>query len=215
MRTTTLEELSQRIDSDLGWRKKEITSLSLVISELQGEPQRAVLRGSLAVLYAHWEGFVKQSVFLYMNFVDGQCLSANQLNEAIVAFVFRNKLGKFHSEGLGPDHINIIRDLRNQEANRLKFPRSSRDIDTMSNLSSKRFKTLINFIPFTMPSKYDDTLSLIDTDLVLPRNAISHGNDNSVTVDEWETIRDMILDVISYIGDEVLNAAINEEYLQK
>ena len=124
MRTTTLEELSQRIDDDLVWRKKEISTLSLVIFDLQGEAQRAVLRGSLAVLYAHWEGFVKQSVFLYMNFIDGQCLSANQLNEAVVAFVFRNKLGKFLEQGLGTDHISIIRDLRNQESNRLKFPRS-------------------------------------------------------------------------------------------
>ncbi|WP_171814563.1 MAE_28990/MAE_18760 family HEPN-like nuclease [Arthrobacter dokdonensis] len=214
MRTTTLEELSQRIDNDLGWRKKEITSLSLVISDLQGEPQRAVLRGSLAVLYAHWEGFVKECIFFYLNFVDCQCLSANQLNEAIVAFIFRNKLGKFHSDGLGIHHIDIIRDLRNQEPNRLRFPRSSRDIDTMSNLSSKRFRTLINFISISIPSKYDDTLSLIDTDLVLTRNAISHGNDDVVTINDWETIRDLILEIISYIGDEILNAAICEYYLK-
>ena len=84
----------------------------------------------------------------------------------------------------------------------------------MSNLSSKRFKTLVNFIPLSISTNYEDTLSLIDTDLIATRNAISHGNDDAVTVSEWEVIRDLMLDIMTYVGDEILDAAISGNYLK-
>jgi hypothetical protein len=53
-----IEELEEALQKDLAWRKKEVSDLWLICQEKNIE---VILKSFLLILYAHWEGYIKQS----------------------------------------------------------------------------------------------------------------------------------------------------------
>lgn len=70
----TKAELQQCIDDDLIWRRRELFNIRAAIEDAQGNApkQAALLRAGVALLYAHWEGFVKRCGTHYLEFVSNQ-----------------------------------------------------------------------------------------------------------------------------------------------
>ncbi|RYF60728.1 MAG: hypothetical protein EOO27_04715, partial [Comamonadaceae bacterium] len=67
----TLSQLQDALDNELGWRKKEISAFR-VASSINGREASFYIRAGVALLYAHWEGFIKNSSEHYLNFVQHQ-----------------------------------------------------------------------------------------------------------------------------------------------
>lgn len=76
MKIRTESQLSDAIDNDLIWRKKELTQLKFLLESVAGRGDResTVLRGAVTLVYAHWEGFVKLAGLSYLEYVSGQRL---------------------------------------------------------------------------------------------------------------------------------------------
>ena len=57
MKLRTAEQLSDRLSSDLAWRKKELSEVkSLVESRTFSEAKyKAIVRSGICMLYAHWK----------------------------------------------------------------------------------------------------------------------------------------------------------------
>lgn len=74
MKIENLEDLQDKIDKDLAWRKKELTSIKSDVqmsnTKERSEQSRAI-RAGITLLYAHWEGAIKiyQSITLSMYLV--------------------------------------------------------------------------------------------------------------------------------------------------
>ena len=72
MKIKNIEELEDRIDGELAWRKKELISIKNDIrsSENKDISERSrLIRSGIAMLYAHWEGAIKslaENTILYM-----------------------------------------------------------------------------------------------------------------------------------------------------
>jgi len=69
MRARTLDDLSAFLRDDLAWRRKENRALQTLVHRSEASQKQAILRGAIASLYAHWEGFVKTSCRVYIEFV--------------------------------------------------------------------------------------------------------------------------------------------------
>ena len=76
MSVRTLEQLYDFLSGELAWRTKELVTLKALVEQTSPsrERRRVLLRAGVALLYAHWEGFVKRAGSAYLEFVDLQRL---------------------------------------------------------------------------------------------------------------------------------------------
>lgn len=69
----TLSDLSDAMDAEFAWRKKELhTVKSAVIANEKTANRDTYIRSAVAMLYAHWEGFIKNAGTFYLEFVSQQ-----------------------------------------------------------------------------------------------------------------------------------------------
>lgn len=94
-------QLQEALDNEFAWRQVEINALRQSVRHLNGQGQRSVLRAAVPILYAHWEGFVKEGVCLYVRY-----LSSMGLRFSVVKQSFRGLAA------LG--HVRMISDIRKQ-----------------------------------------------------------------------------------------------------
>jgi len=57
----TTEQLVDGVSTEISWRRKELTDLKSLVQKMAGVRSRedTITRAAFALLYAHWEGFVK------------------------------------------------------------------------------------------------------------------------------------------------------------
>lgn len=71
MKIKTLEDLEDSLNTHLAWRKKEMMTLKLLI-ESGDEARITLIRAGIALLCAHFEGFIKDASNDYLSFVSNQ-----------------------------------------------------------------------------------------------------------------------------------------------
>lgn len=55
IRTTT--QLSERLDEEIAWRKRELRFIKSLVDPNRDKPREAsLIRSGVTLLYAHWEG---------------------------------------------------------------------------------------------------------------------------------------------------------------
>lgn len=86
----------KQIEADLDWREKEMAILrKLLFQTAVGSPQEtAFLRTNLAMIYAHYEGFCKFALGVYIDALERLALKRVDLKWPIAA----QSLGRLHSE---------------------------------------------------------------------------------------------------------------------
>lgn len=67
-----LEKLLSKLDKDIAWRKKELSSLKIEINSKMTSRQEYyyLVRGAIALIYAHWEGNIKSQFGAYVKFLN-------------------------------------------------------------------------------------------------------------------------------------------------
>lgn len=72
MKIRSLTELDDQLDKDFLWRRKEFTTLKFMVSSSRNHEKSILIRASIAILYAHWEGHIKfcaQAYILYLKHI--------------------------------------------------------------------------------------------------------------------------------------------------
>ena len=72
MKIKNLEELEDRIDDEIAWRKKELISIKNDVRSSENKDiseQSRLIRSGIAMLYAHWEGAIKSLAEYYLIYV--------------------------------------------------------------------------------------------------------------------------------------------------
>jgi MAE_28990/MAE_18760-like HEPN len=96
----TEDEFLVNVTDELDRRREAVTRVKRVVAQVRGttlEQTAAVM--AIPVLYAHWEGFVKQAVGTYVEFVESQAMLPHQANAGIFAFSIKKKIrGLIHNQ---------------------------------------------------------------------------------------------------------------------
>ena len=73
------DKLIDKIDAELSWRKLELTQLKFLVSSASSDNELTIIRSSIVLLYAHWEGSVKNLLTLYLIHIVDQKLHNYEL----------------------------------------------------------------------------------------------------------------------------------------
>jgi hypothetical protein len=185
MRHRTLDELSKYLREDLAWRRKENHVLQNLVRNSSASKKQAVLRGAIAALYAHWEGFVKTACRVYLEFVKQRRLPNNELAMPFLGLALRQRLKSLDHEGHVNSHVEFATWILTEWDRRAKLPRTDEVIST-SNLNSDVFKSFILGLGLPYIPDYELAEKPVIDALVEMRNHLAHG--------EWQIVDESAYD---------------------
>ncbi|GGQ63093.1 MAE_28990/MAE_18760 family HEPN-like nuclease [Streptomyces asoensis] len=212
MKIRTTERLYDYISADLGWRKKELSVFKGQVERAEFRVQPALLRASIALLYAHWEGFVKNSAHAYLCYLASLKLNYLQLRPELAALAMRARLEEFETTNKAEIHAALIRDVREDASSRARIPTNRDAVRTFSNLNYDRLCDILCSVgcDFSRYSPYED---LIDEQLLAARNRIAHGEEDYIRLTDWDDVRVEIIKMMDDISNQILNSATQKSYL--
>lgn len=210
MKIRTKEELQDLLAADLGWRKKELTTLNANVKTASYKNLPTSLRCAIVMLYAHWEGFIKNASEYYLNYVKYQRLQLDQLNPNLLALSLKQKLNEFTQSDKATIHVRFIKFFQQNLNERASFSEIN-SIKTKSNLSSAILKEIftsigIDFTPYELKS------NLIDSQLLYYRNNIAHGNFLPLDSAEYNNLHNEIVSMLNGIFNDISNAIVLDSF---
>lgn len=206
----TINQLQNALDNEFSWRLKEIANLKIVVRSSDNLNKKTAVRAAIPLLYGHWEGFIKSSSTLYLEYVNGQSLRYRDLKSCFVVFGIKRKINDLidsKNSNLSISTLDFLRDELDEKAN-LKIESAIR---TEFNLSSKVFANIANSIGINTQD-YEARYKLIDESLLSRRNYIAHGEYLDVDSEGFRELADEILFLIRSYKTDIENAASLEEY---
>lgn len=207
----TTDELLERVGEDLIWRRKELSELKGLVQETQGQIRsRVIIRSAVALLYAHWEGFVKKSSSYYLEFVSSHRLPYGRLAPNFVALTLKAKFNELAaSEKISG--ANLLADFFCTSLNRQSNVPYKGAVDTKSNLSSKVLQDILSALGIPC-GNFSTRMNFIDSNLVNPRNHIAHGEDFDLSVTDYMELHDAVMALLETYKNEVENAAVSKSF---
>lgn len=213
MKIKELEKLQDLLDNDMAWRKKELINIKLLIHSTQNP---ILCRAGIALLSAHFEGFIKQTANYYVVYVSSQNIKLSQLGTNFVAI----HSGKVFDPCAKSDKITEYKkaiDVFLKKYTTLNFKvRYSPEhpiIKTESNPSSAVVKNIFNSIGLDF-SSYETKAHYIDADLLSNRHSVVHGEKVNIEISDFDKTFDIITGIMRQFSEQVLEAAISKRYLK-
>jgi hypothetical protein len=205
MSIRTVSDLASQLQDDLGWRRKELSVFHGIVTASQSSKRQAILRGAIAALYAHWEGFIKTAAQLYIDFVRQRRLNLCDLSPCFMAMAARKKLLTLQGAGSADSHIDLANWLTEEWRKRATLP--GPEIISTSNLNSKVFGIVIRSIGLTYRTEFAIAEKPVIQRLVEIRNSLAHGEWQVVDAAEYEQLYHEIDKLLVLVCNDVEYAA--------
>ena len=210
MNITTVEELQSKIDKDLAWRKKELSEIKFLIDRSTEGTLPINLRIGIVIIYAHWEGFIKNGGDWYVNFLKQKGLKFSELRENFIALALRGNFKACGTTEKTSIHHSIVKILINGLDDIAPIP-YEKAIKTNSNLDYETFHEIV----FTLgldDKNFELRKNLINEVLLEQRNTIAHGQRYMVERTDFDVLYEKIIPLLEQYKFEILNSAQNELY---
>jgi len=212
MKLRTKENFIDLIDKEIAWRKKELSYLKGNVKENSAN-FRTHLRCAIVLLYAHWEGFIKNSCELYLTYIKSQKLMYNELGENIIALSLKFNLSKFEQTNKSTIHCQIVDFLLNQLNQRASVPDND-IIRTGSNLNSEILREILTTVGLDY-KEYELKNNLLDSILLKNRNSIAHGEYVDLSELDYVELHKEILSIMEDIKNRLSNSIVLETFKKR
>lgn len=222
----SLEDFVDHLEEDLTWRRQELTNLIFLHAT---RDDLIIPKSIILLLYSHWEGYVKNACKQYLVHVSGKQISLDKLTNNFLAISlkgFAKKTLESSSSLNLVNEIDLFQRINTCQNNIFSIPQTvikekNKDfIDTRDNLNLKILNTFCTIVGIGKVTMIQGRENYIDKELLLQRNAISHGNkvhpdsaEFNLHIDEIKILRDVIFMLMMYVKDELIYFAENELYL--
>lgn len=207
MKIRTVDQLLDKVSAERLWRIREISSLrtQCYAPHLPAHAAKALRRSFVPIAYAHWEGFVKKVAHYYLELVAMQRLPLGELNSSFKSLYLWREYGTSLSRGKPFSLVEVCNALTTQDATKVRI--HYRDIvSTNSNLDSKTLLEICTTLGLSF-SPFETKALFIDAKLVGSRNHIAHGEDQEISQEDMESIKNEVVGLIDVFRNEVENAA--------
>jgi hypothetical protein len=213
MKIRAEEQLSNRLATDLAWRKKELSAMKSLIEAKNVSDQRhkVLVRSGVCILYSHWEGFVKLAANSYLEYVISKKLTYQELSSNFLALAMKETLKEAKETHKPSLYIPVCEFFLYELNQRSMLPKPKDVISTGSNLNSENFKEITyNLgIDFSISSKES---VLIDLKLLKTRNEIAHGEDSEFNRDAYLELYREIIGMLDIFRNQIENAASQKKF---
>lgn len=212
MRVRSIDELEYIIAKDFSWRRKELTVFKTLSLSSKKQMKIILLKSGIALLYSHWEGFIKNASIAYCEYINHKnILYKNLIHNFHVCAILEEFQGQY-------PHRNFKSAFKLVEDRELFFERkckinSEKYIDTGSNLNSEILKEITMKIGVDY-SFYELKGNLINERFLGFRNAISHGEYREIEENDFVYLFEEITALIAIFKNQIINSAIQESYLE-
>lgn len=214
MKIRTLSDLSSRLRGDLAWRRKELVTFRGLVDSSAAAKKQALLRGAVAVLYAHWEGFVKTGARDYLTFVKSKRLALSELADCFVALAARSRLHNMQESKKAVLHATFITWFLSEWPKRAQLPPET-VVDAESNLSVDVFKNILALIGVPYRPEYAVREKPVIERLLEIRNELAHGEWRTVDASDYESLQSETDRLMVWFCDDVEAAAITGTYKRR
>lgn len=165
------EEFEVLVAEAVDRRREEINLvLRVVANETNTVLEQTAAIMALPVLYAHWEGFVKEVVGEYVDFIEKQLLVPSQAHPTIISFAMRKNLKLLRETGSVEHMTDFAVWMIGASNSPVKF--EDKHIETGGNLSYKNLKDLCDNLKIDVANLQSEKKK-IDA-LLSKRNNIAH-----------------------------------------
>ncbi|PEY23109.1 hypothetical protein CN340_19810 [Bacillus anthracis] len=214
MKIRRLEEYFDKISEEKAWRVKELSNCLSIIETSREAYKNMILRNGVTLLYAHWEGFIKQLSKYYLNYVHFQNHSLNELCPNMLALCLKSELNELESSNKTSLHTAFIKDYFNNLQKKSNVP-FDKGLYTGANLNSERLSEILCALGIEQ-NAYEDFYNLIDETLLKNRNEIAHGNFVLIDEKRYKELFNIITNLMfDHFFADISNLAANKEYLKE
>lgn len=207
----TEQDLSNIFDSDLIWRRKELSDMKSAIYAADSVSRHALLRALVAMSYAHWEGFVRNCATRYFEYLTLRKKSFSDFERQIYVNSMLIRLDSLYQSRMSiKDRCELINDILDGAGRRFAY--MNRDlIDTRSNLNTDVVKDIC-LICGVDSGHFEDKRTFIDLFLLKRRNAIAHGQQEYIRMDEIDDFIANVLSIMSAFRNILENKIYTKAY---
>lgn len=204
MKVRTETEMQEFLDEEFAWRRKELSAVWADLKLATGLSRNALLRAGTALLYAHWEGFVKVSSEAYVEYVARRRLRYKELSPGFLALALRNKLNVLTATDDISAHIAFVDFVSTGLQGHALLPKLGA-ISTGGNLNSKRLKRIVLSLGLDY-SSFELKQNLIDNQLLHWRNTIAHGRLFCPKMEDYGLLYEETAILLRNFKDQISNA---------
>ena len=209
-REKRLNQLIDELDRQAGWRKQELFLVATQIGESENASQRVALRSGIALLYAHWEGWVKATARSYLAFVNDLSVPVSQLTPCLRGTALKSSIQELEDSNMARVHTQFAERLRSDAM--AKPQELSLDlIKANSNLSADLFMDIVHRVG-APPEYYALKKNQIDS-LRTDRNKVAHGEYVAMSPEKFEELRKDITSCCEAFRRDICDLAEGEGYL--
>ena len=222
------ESLRSQFESELAWRQEEIAFMKNQLIYIEEDKKNKYRKSMVLMLYAHFEGFTKIALQMYLQYINDMDISLLDVNAHLQASALKKEFNayddldrkaKIFKKKLPQEDERIHRLFRRVEfierfdEFRDKKLRIDDDvIDTESNLWYVVLQKNLYRCGLSI-DLFKDQMEAIDS-LVNRRNSIAHGNIRAgVTKEEYEKWESQTYDVMNQIIRTLFECAVNKSFL--
>lgn len=214
----SLIDFQEKMQRELAWRKREISDYRTLIVRSE-DSANYIFRSTQVMLCAHWEGFLKRSINIYLRHVFSQNLSLRKLQPALIAVAFFSdvvKAAEARYPGSELNHVMLAKKIVDVIDSRVSSP--SWDANTEGNPGTDVLEKIIKSAGLTPQLGLDGaawtTMKVfINEQLVADRHAIAHGQFKLLQKDELLERSERLLQLLDHLSDQLFLSATTRRYV--
>jgi HEPN superfamily RiboL-PSP-like protein len=204
-------DFSTQITEDRSWRIREISDLKSAIARADDNLRRVLLRALITICYAHWEGYVRFAARKYLEHVALRKFPYGDLDRQFLRNYFLPRLAALSTSRTSIAERCALVDTVLDSSGR-RFARVNEDlINTKANLSFDVF-TDICLVCCVPTQAFADKATFVDVLLLKRRNAIAHGEETFVAIEDLDGLTNETVAIIRAFGDALENHVYLKDY---
>ena len=210
----TVEQLEELLVQDIAWRKKEMISLKILVEKDKvNEP--ILLRAGIALLCAHFEGFIKRASNCYVGYVSQQKKSYSELKENFTALKMEKEFKSCAKSDKHSVHKKLLILHKELLTKRFmeKYDENNPFISTHSNPSSAELEEILETIGIESDI-FETKATYIDSSLLEKRHKVVHGERSDLDKQDFLITFKIIIDLVEEYKTLLVDAADNKKYMR-